>query len=181
MREPILRTSIRQLGGRIVDVGAGGEAVIARACESDTVSTDISKEEIREAKLKGASSQWVLSDACNMPFANKVFDVATLFFSLMYIKTHERKRMVLMETKRVLKSGGTLHLWDTIVEEKPDPYIIQVKVILPNGEKISAGYGVGGKGKEQNAGLVQELAEEARLKAVVNKSHGNLLEFSFKA
>ena len=146
MQKPIIRTSIRELGGTILDVGAGDEAVIARACRSDIVCIDTSKDQIMEAKLKGVNSPWVLCDACNMPFGSEVFDIATLLFSLMYIKTPE-KNIVLSEIKRVLKKDGAIHLWDTIVEEKPDPYIAQVEVTLPSNKKISAGYGVGGKGK----------------------------------
>lgn len=87
----------------------------------------------------------VLCDACNMPFGRKAFDAAILFFSLMYIKTKRRKRALLREIKRVLKPGERLHLWDKVVEEKPDPYVIQVKVVLSDRKAISAGYGVGGK------------------------------------
>ncbi len=66
------------------------------------------------------------------------------------------------------------------MEEKPDPYIAQVEVALPSNKKISAGYGVRGKGKTQDARLVGKLAEEAGLEVVSNKSQRNL-EFSLKA
>lgn len=181
MQKPIVRISIPELGGTLVDVGSGGEAVIARACGPGITCLDVCKEEIQEAKRTGVTPELVLCDACNMPFGRKTFDAATLFFSLMYIKTKRRKRALLREIKRVLKPGGKLHLWGTVVEEKPDPYVVEVKAVLPDGKAISAGYGVGGKWKKQNAWLVRKLAEEMGLEVAVDKSHDDLLEFILKA
>ena len=135
---------------------------------------DISKGEIGEARSRGAVANWVLCDACSMPFRDGIFDVATFFFSLMYIKTFERKHAALAETKRVLKSDGVLYLWDATIREKPDLSVVFVEAILPDGEKIYTGYGVKGKGeKEQTLELISKLALEAGFKVTRTESHKN--------
>src|SRR4030042_785504 len=101
------------------------------------------------------------------------FDVATLFFSLMYIKTFERKHAVMVEAKRVLKSDGLLYLWDAIIRDKPDLYVVFVEASLPDEEKIYTGYGVKGKEKEQSLELVNKLALEAGFKVTRSESHKN--------
>lgn len=177
---PKIRISLGKIKGYAVDVGGGGEGVIVKACRHNTVSLDIRKGEIDEARSSSAVAQWVLCDACFMPFISETFDAATFFFSLMYIKTPEKKRKVLMETRRVLKSNGMVYLWDAVIEKKPDPCIVHVDVSLPSGEQISTGYGIGGEDKEQTLELVQELAEEAGLKVATTKSNKHWFEISFK-
>jgi ubiquinone/menaquinone biosynthesis C-methylase UbiE len=131
---------------------------------------DISKREIGEARSRGAVANWVLCDACSMPFRNGTFDVATFFFSLMYIKTFERKHAVMVEAKRVLKSDGLLYLWDATIREKPDLSVVFVEANLPDEEKIYTGYGVKGKEKEQTLELINKLALEAGFKVTRTES-----------
>jgi ubiquinone/menaquinone biosynthesis C-methylase UbiE len=108
-----------------------------------------------------------------MPFGNGTFDVATFFFSLMYIKTFERKRAVMVEAKRVLKSHGLLYLWDATIREKPDLYVVFVEANLPDGEKTYTGYGVKGKEKVQTLELINKLALEAGFQVAKTESHKN--------
>ena len=166
-RKPQAKVSLEKLEGFVLDVGGGGEGTMAKTCGSGTVCVDISRTEISEARSRGAVANWVLCDASSMPFRNDTFDVATFFFSLMYIKTLERKHAVMVEAKRVLKSDGLLYLWDAIIREKPDLSVVFVEANLPNGEKIYTGYGVRGKAeKEQNLELVSKLAFEAGFRVV---------------
>ncbi len=166
-RKPMVKVAPKKLEGCIVDVGAGGEGVIAKTCGRNTVGVDINRREIIEAKSRGSHAQWVLSDACSMPFRDDSFDVATFFFSLMYIKTPDRKRAVFIEARRVLKSDGQLCLWDAVIREKPDLSVVFVDVNLPDGEEIFTGYGVRGDTKEQDRMLVNKLALEAGSKFLV--------------
>ncbi|OGD45386.1 hypothetical protein A3K79_07450 [Candidatus Bathyarchaeota archaeon RBG_13_46_16b] len=172
-RRPQAKVSLEKLDGFVVDIGAGGEGMIAKTCGRETVCVDISKREIGEARSRGAVANWVLCDACSMPFRNGTFDVATFFFSLMYIKTFERKHAVMVEAKRVLKSDGLLYLWDAIIRDKPDLYVVFVEASLPDEEKIYTGYGVKGKEKEQSLELVNKLALEAGFKVTRSESHKN--------
>lgn len=172
-RRPKVKVSLKRLEGLVVDIGAGGEGVIAKTCGRETVCVDISKREIGEARSRGAVANWVLCDACSMPFGNGTFDVATFFFSLMYIKTFKRKHAVMIEAKRVLKSDGLLCLWDANIREKPDLYVVFVEANLPDEEKIYTGYGMKGKEKEQTLEVINKLALEAGFKVPRTESHKN--------
>jgi len=173
-RKPQAKVVLERLEGVVLDVGGGGEGMIAKTCGEATVCVDISKEEIGEARSRGARANWVLCDAGSMPFRNGSFDVAAFFFSLMYVKTPERKRAVVIETKRVLKSDGLLCLWDATVRKEPDLNVIFVDASLPDGERIYTGYGVKGRDdKEQTLELVGKLALEAGFKVARTESHKN--------
>jgi ubiquinone/menaquinone biosynthesis C-methylase UbiE len=172
-RRPRVKVSPEKFEGVVVDIGAGGEGIIAKTCGRNAVCVDISKREIDEARSRGAVAQWVLSDARSMPFRNGSFDVATFFFSLMYVKTLERKRAIIGEAKRILKSDGRLYFWEAIIGEKPDLYVVFVDVSLPDGGKVVTGYGVRGKGKEQTLEQVRQLALEVGFKVITPESHKN--------
>jgi len=179
-RKPQAKVFLEKPEGRVLDVGGGGEGTIAKACGRETVSVDISKGEINEARSRGAVANWVLCDACSMPFRNDAFDVVTFFFSLMYFKTFERKHAVMVEAKRVLKSEGLLYLWDAVIRERPNLYVVFVEANLPDGEKIYTGYGVKGKEeKEQTLELVNRLALEAGFRATETESHKNWFRARF--
>jgi ubiquinone/menaquinone biosynthesis C-methylase UbiE len=147
--------------------------IIAKTCGRETVCVDVSKREIDEARSRGAVANWVLCDARSMPFRDGTFDAATFFFSLMYIRTSERKRAVMAEAKRVLKSDGLLYLWDATIQERPDPYIVFVEANLPDEKKVFTGYGVKGKEKEQTPELINKLALEAGFKVTRTESDEN--------
>jgi ubiquinone/menaquinone biosynthesis C-methylase UbiE len=146
-RKPQAKVFLEKLEGFVLDIGAGGEGTMAKTCGRETVCVDISKREIVEARSRGAVANWVLCDACSMPFGNGTFDMVIFFFSLMYIKTVERKHTVMVEAKRVLKSDGLLYLWDTTIREKPDLYVVFVEANLPDGEKIKNLYRIRSKRK----------------------------------
>ena len=173
-RKPQAKVFLEKLKGFVLDIGGGGEGTIAKACGKETICVDISKKEICEARSSGAIANWVLCDACSMPFRDGIFDVATFFFSLMYIKTFERKHVALVETKRVLKSDGALYLWDATIQKDPGLSVVFVEAILPDGEKIYTGYGVRGKGeKEQTLELISKLALESGFNVTRTESHKN--------
>jgi len=173
-RKPQAKVSLEKQEGSVLDVGGGGEGTIAKACGRETVCVDIKKGEILEARSRGAVANWVLCDACSMPFREGVFDVVTFFFSLMYIKTLEKKHAVIVEVRRVLKSSGSIYLWDAIIREKPDLSVVFVETLLPDKRKIYTGYGVRGKEeKEQNLELLSKLAFEAGFKVTRTESHKN--------
>jgi len=181
LRKPQAKISLEKLEGSVLDIGAGGEGVIAKTCGKETVCVDIRRREIQEAKTRGAVANWVLCDACSMPFREAAFDAAAFFFSLMYIKTSERKQAAISEARRVLGSGGCLYMWDANVWEKPELYMVFVEAKLPDGEMIYTGYGVRGKReKEQTLELVSRLALEAGFKADKTEAHKNWFAARFQ-
>lgn len=179
-RKPQAKVFLEKLEGFVLDIGAGGEGTMAKACGGGTVCVDVNRTEIGEAKSRGAVASWVLCDARFMPFRNGTFDVVTFFFSIMYVKTSERKLAVMLESRRVLKSDGSLYLWDATIREKPELYVVFVETNLPDGEKIYAGYGVKGKKeKEQTLELISKLGLEAGFKATRTESHKNWFTVGF--
>lgn len=174
LRKPQAEVTLERLKGSVLDIGAGGEGVIAKVCGNETVCIDIRKTEIEEAKARGAVANWVLGDACHMPFRKAAFDVATFFFSLMYIKLPERKQAVISEARGILRTDGLLYLWDADVQEKPELYMLFVEAKLPDGKKIYTGYGIRGNSeKEQTLDLVGRMALKAGFKADKTEAHKN--------
>jgi len=173
-RKPQAKVFLEKLNGSVLDVGGGGEGTIAKTCGSGVVSIDIRKNEIIEAISRGAVANWVLCDACSMPFKNNTFDVVTFFFSLMFIKTSEKKHTVLAEAKRVLKPNASLSLWDAVIREKPDLNMIFVETVLSDGQKIYTGYGVKGqKEKIQDLEFISKLGAEVGFEIAKTESHKN--------
>ncbi|UCG44731.1 MAG: class I SAM-dependent methyltransferase [Candidatus Bathyarchaeota archaeon] len=179
-RKPKASVSLKRLEGFTVDIGAGGEGVMAKACGRNTVGIDINKREINEARSRGSRAQWVLGDACSMPFRNGSFDAATFFFSLMYIKTTKRKLATFIEARRVLKSDGLLCLWAAIIGEKPGLHALFLEIRLPDNGEIFTGYGVRGTEKKQNLELINKLANKAGFTATSTEAHKNWIEAYFR-
>ena len=58
-RKPKANVFLERLEGSVVDIGAGGEGMMAKTCGRETVCVDTSKIEIGEAKSRGAVANWV--------------------------------------------------------------------------------------------------------------------------
>ena len=94
----------------ILDVGGGGEGVIGQLKGKQVVAIDPNRRELEEAAdgpLK------IVMDAGNMMFLDDAFEVVTSFFTLMYIKGSEHKK-IFEEAYRVLESKGRLLIWDVL-------------------------------------------------------------------
>jgi SAM-dependent methyltransferase len=87
--------------GRVLDIGSGGEGVIAQAGGARVVGIDKLVSEIHEARAKAPDIPWVVADATELPCANHCFDSATSFFSCMYM-SDDVKAGVFRENRRVL-------------------------------------------------------------------------------
>ena len=129
-----------QFDGRILDIGGGGEGVIARHSCNAVVAIDIHKEELEEAPdicLK------IVMDACNLMFLDSSFETITCFFSLMYMSEKE-VRAFLKEAKRVLKQNGALWIWDIEIPPETDTniFVAQLKIKISDDSIVTTGYGV---------------------------------------
>jgi SAM-dependent methyltransferase len=128
--------------GLILDIGGGGEGVIAQLKGSQVVAVDLQKRELEDAP--GEPLLKIVMDARDLKFLDKTFSTATVFFTFMYINPADHAK-VLSEIRRVLKPGGRLLVWDVIFPAKPDAglraieYPLHIK--LPKSE-INTGYGV---------------------------------------
>jgi SAM-dependent methyltransferase len=161
--------------GRVLDVGGGGEAVIAQAGGARIIAIDKLMSEIHEARGKAPSSPWMVADATELPYRSGCMDNATAFFSCMYMPD-DVKEGVFRETQRVLKEGGEFWIWDVPMTTRRKAHGIRLQVDLPDGRRISTVYGV--KAKDQSAASLCGLLEEAgfETEVVTNRDHWFLIE-----
>ena len=128
----------KELNGKILDIGGGGEGIIGRLYTNQVVAIDIRQDELDEAPT---GFKKILMDATSLRFKDNSFDHITSFFTLLFMNTEEQKRAI-SEATRVLKNNGEFHIWDCdILSAYPEPFCVDVAVQLPN-EHISTTYGV---------------------------------------
>ena len=88
--------------GLVIDIGGGGEGIIAQIGKDRITAIEKRQSEIDEAKPNAPTANWVLADATDLPYADEHFDNATTFFSGMYM-TMETFEKICKEILRVLK------------------------------------------------------------------------------
>lgn len=152
------------LSSPILDVGGGGEGIISRALpDAFVIAIDRLEEELLESQGGGVK---LVMDAGKMSFIDGCFSSVTLFFSLMYMDGTTRRR-VLQECRRVLKPGGTLHIWDAVIPKKregdQEVYAVPLTVLLDS-QKVSTTYGVRWSGHELSGTSIIELCEQEGLR-----------------
>ena len=156
----------KELDGRILDIGGGGDGVIGRLYTNQVVAIDIRQDELDEAPI---GFEKIVMDATHLEFNDNSFDHVTSFYTLMFMSTEEQKRAI-SEATRVLVKGGDLHIWDCdILSAYPEPFFVDVAVQLPN-EHISTTYGVG-KMDAQDETSITELCLNAGL-VLVSQNRG---------
>ena len=141
----------KELNGRILDIGGGGEGIIGRLYTDQVVAIDIRQSELDEAPM---GFEKILMDATDLKFNDNSFDHVTSFYTLMFMDSEDQKSAVL-EATRVLKNHGELHIWDCdILSAYPEPFCVDVLVQLPD-KYISTTYGVGKMGSQDEKGIVE--------------------------
>jgi ubiquinone/menaquinone biosynthesis C-methylase UbiE len=156
--------------GVLLDIGGGGEGVIAQVGGDRVIAIDKYMSEIREAKGRAPDSQWMVADGSKLPFEIECFDNATSFFSCMYM-SEDVKEKVFKETCRVLKRGGEFWIWDVNMKFKNTVFAIRVQADLPENRTTKTVYGV--KAKDQDAAKISELLQKSRFEAevITEKKH----------
>jgi len=153
----------------VIDIGGGGEGIIARIGKERITAVDKYQSEIDEAKPKAPEAKWIVADARNLDFPEEYFDNATAFFSLMYM-SNEDKKDVIKEVSRVLKTGGEFWVWDTSIKKAEGVFLIKIKVILPDNNIVKTAYGVSSKQQTlvdikrmlENTGFKVEIIEDKK-------------------
>ncbi|MDD5264162.1 MAG: bifunctional GNAT family N-acetyltransferase/class I SAM-dependent methyltransferase [Candidatus Bipolaricaulis sp.] len=145
--------------GTILDIGGGGEGVIGRIAGDRVVAIDRLRQELEEAP---AGPLKIVMDARELGFLDGVFQTVTAFFSLMYMKAEDHRR-VFEEVLRVLAPGGRFLIWDAVIPprggNKKDAVIFPMTIDLPTGTVVSTGYGVRWPDEGRDAAYYQRLAE----------------------
>jgi ubiquinone/menaquinone biosynthesis C-methylase UbiE len=156
--KPEQRISVQVPEGRLIDIGGGGEGVIAQAAGAGVVAIDKLASEVNEAKGKAPGTLWAVADASALPFGDQSFDHATAFFSCMYM-SGDGLAKVFRETGRVLKTGGEFLIWDAPMRPTSQVFAIRLRVDLPGRRTVHTIYGV--KAKDQSAPAFSRLLQES--------------------
>lgn len=159
--------------GRILDIGGGGEGIIARRFGERVIAIDLSREELEEVPVNNALR--IEMDARDLKFLDEEFPAVTSFFSFMYM-TPDDQNKIIQEIFRVMKADGEFYLWD--IEIKPhdggekDVIALELTVIM-DGEEIKTGYGVYWPGKEQSPESIVKMGKKAGFRIVEVKEKAN--------
>lgn len=165
----------KELNGKILDIGGGGEGIIGRLYREQVTAIDNRQEELDEAP---EGFEKVLMDATDLQFADSSFDHVTFFFTLMFMRAEDQKQAI-TEAARVLKDGGYIHIWDCdIASAYPKPFCIDVEIQLP-AEHISTTYGVG-KLDTQDMLSIAKMCGDAGLMAIDHVKKRNHFHMVFR-
>lgn len=145
--------------GWILDVGGGGEGIIGQLMGEKVVAIDpipMELEDAAEGPLK------IIMDARELKFLDNTFYTATAFFSFLFMNKNDHAP-ILREILRVLKPGGSLHIWDVTIPtydgQGRDIFVIPLEVCLP-GKNITTGYGCLWPENERDPAHYTKLAVE---------------------
>lgn len=162
-----------ECSGYILDIGGGGEGIIGILKGVRVIAIDTRKEELEEA-AKGPLK--IVMDARDLQFLDNTFGTVTAFFSLMYIKRADHKK-VFEEVYRVLKPGGQVLIWDVVIPPRGDTdkelFVVPVLATVFD-EEIETGYGVKWKDLEQDLSYFTGLAEEVGFKVVAKEEQDQM-------
>jgi ubiquinone/menaquinone biosynthesis C-methylase UbiE len=163
--------------GKVIDIGGGGEGVIAQMVGNRVVAIDKRMSEIHEARGKSSTATWLVADGMKLPFCKDSFEVVTAFFSCMYMPK-EVILEILKGSHRILKKGGELLVWDANIPYSKKLFAIQLQAKLPNNKLIRTIYGV--KAKQQSAELFCEWVKEIGFlpEVISNEKHWFLIRAS---
>lgn len=165
---------------RILDLGGGGEGVIGQLCGSRVTAIDLRQEELDEAP---SGPTKIVADARDLPFGDSSFDVATAFYFLMYVPTEDRDT-VLQEAHRVLRPGGKLIIWDTVIAPPPSAaaaaktFAVPVCAALPT-RTIRTLYGVRWEHHEMSAHSLTKTAQRVGFMSKTSEQVGEALYLTF--
>jgi ubiquinone/menaquinone biosynthesis C-methylase UbiE len=163
----------------ILDIGGGGEGFISRLYGRDVIAIDIRKDELIE--LGDVESIRVVMDATNMNFLDGQFDVVTSFFTLMYMGPGTQDK-VIGEAFRVLKSGGILEIWDTVIpkiSDDRDIFLLNLNVNF-GGHSVMTGYGVQMSDQMQSSKGIKKILLRYDFEVVNESVEDDLIRIKLK-
>jgi len=144
--------------GKVLDIGGGGEGIIARVGGNNVLAIDCRADELAESPDVG----WkVVMDACQLNFIDNYFDNTTFFYSLMYMDLQTAQQAI-KEAYRVLKPGASLWIWDAVIpqEKTTDAFLAHLSIKLSETETVNTSYGAGWH-KGQSLDSVKQLCLQA--------------------
>lgn len=162
-----------EASGFILDIGGGGEGIIGQLKGNLVVAIDPNQRELEEAP---AGPLKIVMDARELLFLDKTFEVATSFFTLMYIKTADHRK-VFEEVFRVLEPNGKFLLWDIELPqrsaEEKDIVAFYLQIKLPD-RQIETGYGTKWPERTKDMSYYKEIAERVGFIAAGRQEPGRV-------
>ena len=143
--------------GLIIDIGGGGEGLLSRLEKDRVCAVDISLNKIREAQIYGAPAQWAVSDGRHLCFRTGSFDMATLWFSLGYMRDWNTKELVMREVQRVLKPDGILSILGAKILCPERKFLFRARFTFPDGDMSQVGYRLAGNQGQSLKSTVRAL------------------------
>ena len=160
-------TLTKTLTGPILDLGGGGEGIIGRVYCRQATAIDNRQEELDEAPDGPIK---VLMDASALTFEDASFQHITAFFSLMYMP-HPVQAQAILEAARVLRPGGTLHIWDAEINSAfPEPFLMELDIDAA-GTPVHTTYGIVKEDAAQNSDHFLHLCQDAQLNLESRQEH----------
>lgn len=156
-----------KINGRVLDIGGGGEGVMAKHIGGNLIIIDKRADELEETEDIGIK---VVMDATDLKFLDNYFDNITCFYSFMYMSDEAIER-VLLECRRILRDGGELHIWDTELPITDEVVLVPVEVRLLN-KMISTTYGICGRGAQTIENIIR-LIDKSGMEIVGDSRAGS--------
>jgi ubiquinone/menaquinone biosynthesis C-methylase UbiE len=168
-----------RIEGRILDIGGGGEGVIAQIGKEQVIAIDKKKIELEGAPDSGDLK--IIMDAKDLKFIDNTFDTVTAFFTMMYIPFSDHN-IIFQEIYRVLKKDGEFLLWDVNIPERTkdskDIYGIYLHVKTPE-KIIETGYG-GYWVRKKDIEYYKEIAKNSGFKILEQKVEDQIFFLRFQ-
>jgi len=146
---------VKGISGEVLDVGCGGgnmaKAIKFYRPDLEVLASDVSPEAIKEAKKESSKVEFLVADACGLPFKKETFTVVTMFDLLEHIRKPEK---AIAETFRVLRPGGVFILFVPLEGQPLTLYWFLGKL--------------GWRGKEKHCGHIQRF-NVSHLKKIIEK------------
>ncbi|MFX0046069.1 MAG: class I SAM-dependent methyltransferase [Candidatus Hermodarchaeota archaeon] len=158
--------------GLIIDIGGGGEGLVSRLEKDRVCVVDISLAKVREAQIYGARAQWAVSDGCHLCFRTDTFDIATLWFSLGYMRGWDTKKLVMEEARRVLKQEATLSILGAKIACPEDRFLFNAQFTFPDGDVSQVGYRLAGN-QNQSLGSAVRTLEDSGFVVIDSTDNGH--------
>lgn len=171
-------TDFRQ-GGRVLDIGGGGEGIIGQVLGQRVMAIDNRSDELEEAP-EGPLK--IIMDARELKFLNKTFDGITSFFTLMYMEKQDHHK-VFEEVYRVLKDEGEFVIWDVTIPQYSggikDIFLVPLEIKLKD-KKVKTTYGIMWNKAEQDVRYYIELGEKVGFEVITKEESNKIYCIKFK-
>ena len=159
--------------GLILDIGGGGEGTIGLLNGKKVVAIDPSLKELEETENESLK---IVMDARDLKFLPESFDVATSFFTMLFIDNSDHPK-VFQEIHRILKPEGRFLILDTDI---PDDlthdmgFGIKLEISLPD-RKVNTSY-VRGKADDKGQSLLyfEQLGAKTGFKNLKSCAEGSV-------